>query len=334
MCDTCGCDGDGATVRGVGAAAHTHTHVRPDGTIVTHAHGDDGDEHAHGHAHDHAHAHDRDHDHDHSHDHAHAEPHAHGDDHGHAHDHAHAHAPDHGPLIALQAKVLGKNSDRAAANRRELARRGVTAINVMSSPGAGKTTLLTRTLPALRGGPVAVIEGDQATTLDADRIAATGAAVVQVNTGKGCHLEAEMVWAGVEQLAPAPGALLVIENVGNLVCPALFDLGEALRVVLLSVAEGDDKPAKYPHMFAVADVVVLTKLDLLPHVDFDVARARAAIERLSPGARFFELSARTGDGMPAWLAWLDGLRTARPAAGAPSATPPDPTAAGGACSPS
>lgn len=221
----------------------------------------------------------------------------------------HAHHGDHGPptTLQLQTKVLGKNDQRARANRAELARRGVVAINVMSSPGAGKTTLLAATLPALHG-PVAVIEGDQATSLDADRIAATGVAAVQVNTGKGCHLEADMVWHGVEELAPPPGALLVIENVGNLVCPALFDLGEATRVILLSVTEGDDKPRKYPHMFAAADVVVLTKLDLLPHVDFDVARAKRDIQELSPYATFFELSARTGAGMEPWRHWLDGLR--------------------------
>ena len=273
MCDVCGCEGDGATVREPGAGEHVH--VLPDGTVVKHRHehGEEG--------------------------------------HGHAHD-ARA-APAFRRLVGgirlepLAQKVLGKNDQLAAQTRAELAARQVGAVNLMSSPGAGKTTLLTRTLPAL-AGPVAVIEGDQETSIDGDRIAATGAAVVQVNTGKGCHLEADMVRQGIALLAPTPGTLLVIENVGNLVCPALFDLGESKRVVLLSVTEGDDKPAKYPNMFAVADVVVLTKVDLLPYVDFDVSKARAAIERLAPSARWFEVSARTGEGMPGWLAWLDAQR--------------------------
>jgi hydrogenase nickel incorporation protein HypB len=266
MCDTCGCDGDGAVITHL-APSGAHTHLHPDGRTVTHRH----------------------------------------DGHDHARDRFQVAVPAI-TLESLQVKVLGKNADLAARNRAELAARGVTAINLMSSPGAGKTTLLTRTLPALVGGGVAVIEGDQATAIDAERIAATGIAVVQVNTGKGCHLEADMVHHGLRQLAPLPGTLLVIENVGNLVCPALFDLGEGQRVVLLSVTEGDDKPRKYPHMFAVADVVVITKIDLLPHVDFDVARARASITELAPGARFFEVSARTGAGMPAWIDWLDGQR--------------------------
>lgn len=283
MCETCGCEGDGAVVHHPGGE---HTHVLPDGRVVRHSHAHEGH------------------------------------DHGHAHPHPHAHAePDRHRFVRVEplgVRVLARNDASAARNRRELASRGVFALNLMSSPGAGKTTLLTKTLPPLLArGPVAVVEGDQATSIDGDRIAATGAPVVQINTGKGCHLEADMLHTGLEQLAPGPGTLLVVENVGNLVCPALFDLGEGARVVLLSVTEGDDKPAKYPHMFSVADLVVFTKIDLLPHVDFDVARARDAVTTLNPRTTFLEVSARTGAGMDAWIDWLDARR--------PTATEPDTT---------
>ena len=221
----------------------------------------------------------------------------------------HAHVRTAVRLQPVQTKILARNQALASRNRQRLAELHVFAFNLMSSPGAGKTRLLTHSLPELRkAGPVLVIEGDQATALDAERIAQTGVPVVQINTGKGCHLEADAVFSALQQLAPEPGALLVIENVGNLVCPALFDLGEHKRVVLLSVTEGDDKPEKYPHMFAAADLVLLTKLDLLPHVDFDVARARRAVQQLNPRAHWLEVSAKTGAGMPEWLAWLESQR--------------------------
>lgn len=211
----------------------------------------------------------------------------------------------------VQVQVLARNRTLAARNRALLSEQRVTAINLMSSPGAGKTTLLSRTLPELlRHGPVGVIEGDQATALDAERVAQTGAPVVQINTGRGCHLEADMIFGALQQLAPQPSTLLIIENVGNLVCPALFDLGEAKRVVLLSVTEGDDKPEKYPNMFAAADLVVLTKLDLLAHVDFDVERARRGVSRLNPKAQWLEVSAKTGAGVPTLLGWLESQRAA------------------------
>jgi len=178
-------------------------------------------------------------------------------------------------------------------------------LNLMSSPGAGKTTLLERTARALAGAlDIAVIEGDQETALDASRISAAGCRVVQINTGSGCHLDAAMVARGLDELDPAPGSAVIIENVGNLVCPALFDLGEAHRVVLAAVTEGQDKPMKYPQMFRRAGLVLLTKVDLLPYLEFDTARYAADLARVNPAARLMHLSATTGDGMQTWLAWL------------------------------
>jgi hydrogenase nickel incorporation protein HypB len=216
-----------------------------------------------------------------------------------SHDHS------HDRTIDLQQKVLARNDELAAGNRDWLARRGVLAVNLMSSPGAGKTTLLERTSRDLAGRlDIAVIEGDQETALDAGRIRAAGCQVVQINTGVGCHLDAAMVAGALRELNPAPGSVVVIENVGNLVCPALFDLGEAARVVLASVPEGTDKPAKYPHMFRRADLVLITKTDLLPYVTFDAARHAADIKQVSPAARILHVSAVTGDGMPDWYDWL------------------------------
>jgi hydrogenase nickel incorporation protein HypB len=235
----------------------------------------------------------------------------HGHDHGHEHEHGHEHDHDHGHLpgddrtVVLQRKVLARNDDLAAENRTWLADRGVLAVNMMSSPGAGKTTLLERTVRDLAGElAVAVIEGDQESALDAERISEAGCKVVQVNTGVGCHLDASMVNQALRALNPPRGSVVVIENVGNLVCPALFDLGEAARIVLASVPEGADKPVKYPHMFSRADLVLVTKTDLLPYVQFDVARHAADVKRLTPAAELLYLSATTGDGLPAWYAWL------------------------------
>ena len=242
-----------------------------------------------------------------------------GDPHEHDHSHEHEHQHEHGPgheheqdrTVLLQQKVLAKNDELAGRNRDWLRGRDVFAVNLMSSPGAGKTTLLERTARDLAGGRViSVIEGDQETALDATRISAAGCQVVQINTGVGCHLDAAMVEEALRTLDPLAGSIVVIENVGNLVCPALFDLGEAARVVLSSVTEGADKSAKYPHMFSRADLVLVTKTDLLPYVDFDTARHAADIKHLSPAAQILPISATTGEGLPAWYEWL---RQAAPA---------------------
>nr|WP_211241341.1 hydrogenase nickel incorporation protein HypB [Pseudonocardia spinosispora] len=215
--------------------------------------------------------------------------------------------PERGHTIALEQRVLAKNDELADRNRRWLAERGVRALNLMSSPGAGKTTLLERSIVDLAGDPpVCVVEGDQETLLDADRITATGCRVVQINTGSGCHLDASMVDRGLRALNPPEGSVVFIENVGNLVCPALFDLGEAAKVVITSTTEGADKPLKYPQMFAAADLVLLNKIDLLPHLRFDVAECLAAIHRVNPRTEVLQLSATTGAGLPAWYAWLRG----------------------------
>jgi hydrogenase nickel incorporation protein HypB len=197
-----------------------------------------------------------------------AHPHEH--EHDHPHSHPHTHEPE-AQTVTLEQRVLAKNDHLAEHNRRRLAERDIAAFNLTSSPGAGKTTLLERTIAELDGArPVAVIEGDQQTLLDAERIQATGCRAVQVNTGAGCHLDADMVGHALDTLDPEPGTLLFIENVGNLVCPALFDLGERAMVVVISVTEGADKPLKYQHMFAAAQLVVINKIDLLPYVDFDL----------------------------------------------------------------
>lgn len=233
-------------------------------------------------------------------------------DHHHHHDHDTAehvhtdHDQDRTHSIQLEQAVLAKNDYLAAHNREWLGARGLAAINVMSSPGSGKTTLLERTIRD-SGLTLSVIEGDQETTVDAERIRAAGARSVQVNTGAGCHLDAAMIHRALDQLQPERG-VVVIENVGNLVCPALFDLGEARRVVIISVTEGDDKPRKYPHMFSAADLIVVNKTDLLPYVDFDVNRLTTDARALHPGVEVLTLSARTGENVDAWYAWLANLQ--------------------------
>lgn len=230
--------------------------------------------------------------------------------------------------IKLEADVLGENNRLAALNRAHFRAHGVSALNLVSSPGSGKTTLLCATIEALKqrapGLPVAVIEGDQQTSHDADRIRATGAPAIQINTGKGCHLDAQMVGDAFGRLdlhaSPASQALLFIENVGNLVCPALWDLGEAGKVAILSVTEGEDKPIKYPDMFAAARLMVLNKVDLLPHLNFDVPRCIEYARRVNPGIEVLLVSATKGDGMDAWLDWL------LEATGTPAQATPDATA--------
>jgi hydrogenase nickel incorporation protein HypB len=243
-----------------------------------------------------------------------------GDEHGYGHGHGghgghdHEHGHDHGEgtrarLIKVERDILEKNDRFAAVNRRLFAATRTLALNLVSSPGAGKTTLLVRTLVALSGGiPLAVIEGDQQTSLDADRIKATGVAAVQINTGKMCHLDASMISEALGQLAMPERGVLFIENVGNLVCPAGFDLGEAGKVVLVSVTEGEDKPLKYPDVFHAARLVLVTKVDLLPHLDLDVAALEANVRTVNPGADVLRVSARTGEGLDAWTRWIDAHR--------------------------
>lgn len=207
--------------------------------------------------------------------------------------------------LQLERDLLSKNDRYAQANRQWLRQRGVLTVNLMASPGAGKTTLLVKTLETLSGKlPFFVIEGDQQTSLDADRIATTGVPALQINTGKGCHLDAHQISHALESLSPPPGSIGFIENVGNLVCPAAFDLGEALRLVMLSVTEGDDKPLKYPHMFASADLLVISKTDLLHHVDFDIGRCLEFAHRINPNLKPMEISVKTGAGLEEWYQWL------------------------------
>jgi len=226
------------------------------------------------------------------------------------HAHEHHHHDDPAPqarTVSLEQDILAKNRLLAERNRGWFAGREVFAVNLMSSPGAGKTSILERTIRELRDRlPISVLEGDQATSADAERIRATGASVVQINTGTGCHLDAHMVAHGVEHLAPPRNSVLLIENVGNLVCPALFDLGEQARVVVVSVTEGDDKPLKYPHMFRACDTLLINKIDLLPYVRFDMERCIANARQVNPDLRVLRLSAETGEGMGTWYEFLSG----------------------------
>ena len=228
-----------------------------------------------------------------------------GNDHPHPHEHGHEHTHPHTETVSLEQKVLAKNDLIAEHNREWLAERAILALNVTSSPGAGKTTLLERTIRDLGGDrSVAVIEGDQETLLDAERIAATGARAVQVNTGAGCHLDADMVHRALHALDPEPQSLLFIENVGNLVCPALFDLGEHSKVVVISVTEGQDKPLKYPHMFAAAGLVLINKIDLVPYVNFDLETCFGFARSVNPGVEILPISATSGEGLEAWYDWI------------------------------
>lgn len=265
---------------------------------------------------DHHHHHDHPHDHDHHHDHHH--------DHDHAHDAqglklspghidagggiAGVHVPGMSQerIIRIERDILSKNRSHAEENRLVLKATGTFALNFVSSPGSGKTTLLCRAINDLKDRfPVVVIEGDQQTSNDAERIRATGVKAVQVNTGKGCHLDAHMVGHALDDLPLEKGGLLFIENVGNLVCPAAFDLGEAHKVVVLSVTEGEDKPLKYPDMFAASDLMLINKSDLLPHLDFDLAASMAAALKVNPHLQILTVSARTGEGMAAFYAWIE-----------------------------
>ena len=279
MCVTCGCSGEGnVTITNSQTGKTelvetenntTHSHTLSDGTVITHSH----------------------------------------------QEHAHnissptkvsqLHAQMHGRKISLEQDILQKNNHYATQNRNWFQERNILALNLVSSPGAGKTTLLTRTIKDLQAQiPFSVIEGDQETVNDAQKIRATGCRVVQINTGTGCHLEANMIQKGYQEIDPPPNSIVAIENVGNLVCPALFDLGEFAKVAILSVTEGDDKPLKYPHMFRASKVMILTKIDLLPYVQFDVDRCLEYARQVNPDLTIFQVSAVTGKGLNNWYKFL------------------------------
>ena len=299
MCTTCGCQTGETKIEGATASPATH--------------GQDGqaDQHFHAHTHDGCAPNPA-----HGHEHVHVMPDGSVVRHSHAHDGgadlhygegpAHAHAPgmSQARMVQIEQDILAKNDRHARFNREFLAERGIFAVNLVSSPGSGKTTLLTDSIRRLHPLDVAVIEGDQQTTHDADRIRATGARALQINTGKGCHLDASMVERALERLQPAEDTVLFIENVGNLVCPAAFDLGEAYKVVVLSVTEGEDKPLKYPDMFRAAAVMLLNKVDLLPYVDFAVERCIEYARRVNPSIEVMQVSATKGDGMERWIDWI------------------------------
>lgn len=278
MCTTCGCNqpSDAVTIVRIGeeeALQTTNEH--------THAH----HHHHHGNGHHHHHHH-------------------HGHDHHHDHSHTHTHS-DGQILIELEQDILQKNDLSAARNRGYLEGRNILALNLVSSPGSGKTSLLEKSLRDLKDEfPFTVIEGDQQTSQDANRIAETGVPVVQINTGKGCHLDADMVNKAIRKLDPEMNGIMMIENVGNLVCPSMFDLGENYRVVIISVTEGTDKPIKYPDMFHTADLCIINKTDLLPYVDFDVEKCKEYALQVNHHLEFLELSATKGTGMEQWYEWL------------------------------
>ena len=298
MCVSCGCsNADDVTITDPAAGEERNEHTHGKARVLYRPLRDPADQGVHTSAHSPSHGHDHHH------------PHAH--DHQHPHENAERtaevalHARLHGTTVALEQDILSKNQHLAEHNRDWFAERGILALNLVSSPGSGKTTLLERTIRDLRERlPIHVIEGDQATTNDAERIRATGCKVIQINTGTGCHLDADMLARGLGQLNPPSNSVLMIENVGNLVCPALFDLGERAKVVILSVTEGEDKPIKYPHMFKASSVMLLNKIDLLPHLRFDVERCIAYALQVNPAIKVIRVSAQSGEGMGDWYEWL------------------------------
>ena len=283
---------------------HAHLHPQSHSHVRGQPHSHDSQ---YPHHHEHEHSHDGVHAHSHPHEHSHDGDHSH--DHTHMYDHPHNHGSEHVTSITLEQDILAKNQLLAERNRGWLAGRSILALNLMSSPGAGKTTLLERTIRDLGETlPLTVIEGDQATLNDAERIRATGARVVQINTGTGCHLDAEMASRALTQLDPPMHSVVMIENVGNLVCPALFDLGEGAKVLILSVTEGEDKPIKYPHMFRACSLLLLNKIDLLPYLRFDVEKCIGYARRVNPGIEILRVSAQSGEGMDAWYGWVCAKR--------------------------
>lgn len=290
MCTTCGCSSseNGVTFHKIEAHAHDHDgHHHHD-----HDHSHEGHHHDHEHTHDHSHHH-----HDHAHSHSH-------DGHHHAHEHHHHHTHEVN-IVELEKDILHKNQLSAERNRGYFEALNIFCLNLVSSPGSGKTSFLEKTIGDLKDKVAfSVIEGDQQTSNDALRIHNLNVPVVQINTGKGCHLDSDMVATAVKQLKPAQNSVLMVENVGNLVCPAMFDLGEACRLVVISVTEGEDKPLKYPDMFYSSQVCVINKIDLLPYLKFDLNKLKESALKVNPRLKFFEVSATTGEGMEAWYEFL------------------------------
>jgi len=285
MCGTCGCGSEknGVTIQNP-KDVKTHEHH----------HHHDGHSHSHEHAHDHHH---HDHEHSHSHDHSH--------DHDHEHSHSHSDNHHHKTVIDLEQDILQHNDLMAARNKGYFEAKNIFALNLVSSPGSGKTSILERTLTDLKNEKsFYVIEGDQQTLNDANRIDALDIPVIQINTGKGCHLESDMVYEAVKKLNIKDNSILMIENVGNLVCPSMFNLGENKRVVIISTTEGEDKPIKYPDMFYTSDICIINKIDLLPYLNIDIEKLKSYALQVNPKLKFFEVSATTGEGMEAWYKWL------------------------------
>ena len=279
MCGTCGCGSEenGVTIQNP-KEVKTHDHH----------HHHDGHTHSHEHANNHHH-----HDHDHSHNHDHEHSHAHSDNHHHK------------TVIDLEKDILQHNDVMAARNKGYFEAKNIFALNLVSSPGSGKTSILERTLTDLKNEKsFYVIEGDQQTLNDANRIDALDIPVIQINTGKGCHLESDMVYEAVKKLNIKDNSILMIENVGNLVCPSMFNLGENKRVVIISTTEGEDKPIKYPDMFHTSDICIINKIDLLPYLNIDLEKLKEYALQVNPNLRFFEVSATTGEGMEQWYKWL------------------------------
>ncbi len=269
MCGTCGC-GSGENGVSIQNPREVKAHE--------HHHHDDGQSHSHDHSHEHHH-----HDHDHS----------HGQDHHHK------------TVIDLEQDILQNNEVMAARNKGYFEAKNIFALNLVSSPGSGKTSILEKTLSDLKSEmPFYVIEGDQQTLNDANRIDALDIPVIQINTGKGCHLESDMVYDAVKQLKIKDDSILMIENVGNLVCPSMFNLGESKRVVIISTTEGEDKPIKYPDMFHTSDICIINKIDLLPYVNINIDKLKEYALQVNPNLQFFEVSATTGEGMSKWYDWL------------------------------
>jgi len=307
MCTVCGCGTDEVKMDG-----HSHSHE-------------------HDHTHEHTHADGTTHSHEHDHSHIHTDEHNHDTHYGQGPAHAHVPGLSQSRMVEIEQNILGKNDEYANENRGFFTDKGILSLNLVSSPGSGKTTLLTKTITDLKDQlSLSVIEGDQQTANDAERIRATGVPALQINTGKGCHLDAHMIGHAMEKMTPENGGVLFIENVGNLVCPAAFDLGEAHKVAILSVTEGEDKPLKYPDMFHAADIMILNKIDLLPYLDFDVDKCIEYARRVNPSIQVLQVSATSGEGMENWYQWIKATRQMRlighPTINAQEATPTQPSA--------